>query len=277
MRTFEKEDPCLEGIGWVPDSGPCSGVYVIDHGRVLIDAGNMVGLVDHLEEMAPLDKVERLLLTHTHFDHVGGMAEIYQRTAPDVLVHPVAREYARLLRPPFPEFFQALEDAGKIHSVLDEQEIDGIGLKALHVPGHTAGDLCFYHAEAQALFSGDAVLPYQLRFSAILSKPDDFCGGRMQDKLQSLRRLLRLPVRHLFPGHGEPVLHKGSHQIKIALVTLYQSLYENLPEKAWLLMAQDLAAAGQPEEAEECLKKARALAPTSEEVDHVCAMLGRKA
>lgn len=274
MKTFEKEDPRLEGIGWVPDSGPCSGVYVVARGRVLIDAGNMMGLVDHLEEMAPLDTLERILLTHTHFDHVGGMAEIYQRTAPDVFVHAVAREYARLLRSPFPEFFQALEDAGKIHRVQDGQEIDGTGLKALHVPGHTAGDLCFYHEEAQALFSGDAVLPFRLRFSAILSKPDDLCGGRIQDKVQSLRRLLALPVKHLFPGHGEPVLHKGAHQIKIALVTLYQALYENPPEKAWLLMAQDLVDAGQREEAEECLKKARALAPASHEVAQVSELLG---
>lgn len=274
MKTFEKEDPRLEGIGWVPDSGPCSGVYVVNHGRVLIDAGNMFGLVDHIEEMAPLKTLEHILLTHTHFDHVGGMAEIYQRTAPNVFVHTVAREYARLLRSPFPEFFQALEDAGKIHKVQDGQQIDGTGLRALHVPGHTAGDLCFYHEASQALFSGDAVLPFRLRFSAVLSKPDDLCGGRIQDKVHSLRRLLGLPVKHLFPGHGEPVLHKGAHQIKIALVTLYQALYENPPEKAWLLMAQDLVEAGQREEAMECLKKAQALAPTSQDVARVSEELG---
>lgn len=267
MRTFEKEDPRLEGIGWVADSGPCSGAYILGGGRLLIDTGNMLGLVDEIEEMAPLEKLEAIALTHTHFDHVGGMAEIYQRVAPDVFLHPMAREYARWLRSPFPEFFQSLQDSGKIHYVQDGGDIANFGLQALHLPGHTAGDLCFYLEGAQALFSGDAVLPYQLRFAAILSKPDEVCGGRIKDKMDSLRRLLRLPIKHLFPGHGEPVLHKGAHQIKIALLTLYQALYEDPPEKAWLLMAKDLLAADQPEEARECLKKARSIAPNSEAVN----------
>lgn len=266
MRTFEKEDPRLEGIGWVPDSGPCSGVYVLDNGRLLIDTGNMMGLVDEIEEMAPLEKLEHIALTHTHFDHVGGMAEIFQTVAPHVLMHPMAREYARLLRSPFPEFFQSLEEAGKIHYVQEGARIPGTEVQIFHLPGHTAGDLGFYLPEAQALFSGDAVVPHQVRFAAILSKPDEICGGRMKDKVESLRRLLRVPVRHLFPGHGEPILHKGAHQIKIALLTLYQALYENPPEKAWLLMAEDLLAANQPEEAHECVKKARTLAPHSEAV-----------
>lgn len=266
MRTFEKEDPRLEGIGWVADSGPCSGAYVLDGGRLLIDTGNMVGLVDEIREMAPVEKLEHIALTHTHFDHVGGMAEIFQIVAPDVIMHPVAREYARLLRPPFPEFFQSLEESGKIRYVRDGDEISGTGLQVFHLPGHTAGDLCFYLPGAEALFSGDTVLPHQVRFAAILSKPDEICGGRMKDKVESLRRLLRLPVAHLFPGHGEPVLHKGANHIKIALLTLYQALYENPPEKAWLLMAEDLLAANQPEEAHECVKKARSLAPDSEAV-----------
>lgn len=269
MRTFEKEDPRLEGIGWVADSGPCSGAYLLQGGRFLIDTGNMVGLVDEIREMAPLENLERIALTHTHFDHVGGMAEIYQTVAPDVLMHRMAREYAGLLRSPFPEFFQSLEEAGKIHYVTDGEDIPGTGLHVFHLPGHTAGDLCFYLPEAQALFSGDAVLPHQVRFAAILSKPDEICGGRMKDKVESLRRLLRVPVVHLFPGHGEPVLHKGGHQIKIALLTLYQALYETPLEKAWLLMAEDLLASNQPEEAYECLKKAKAIAPHSEAVARV--------
>lgn len=272
MRTFEKEDPRLEGIGWVADSGPCSGAYVLDKGRLLIDTGNMMGLVDEIQEMAPLEKLESIALTHTHFDHVGGMAEIFQTVAPDVLMHPMAREYARLLRSPFPEFFQSLEENGKIHYIQDGTKIPGTEVEVFHLPGHTAGDLCFYLREAQALFSGDTVLPHQVRFAAILAKPDEICGGRMKDKVESLRRLLRVPVSHLFPGHGEPVLHKGAHQIKIALLTLYQALYENPPEKAWLLMAEDLLAANQPEEAFECVKKARTLAPHSEEV----ALLGER-
>ncbi|SMC25581.1 Glyoxylase, beta-lactamase superfamily II [Desulfacinum hydrothermale DSM 13146] len=266
MKTFEREDPSLEGVGWIPDSGPCSGAYVLHGGRTLIDTGNMLGLVDELRDMGPVEKLERILLTHAHFDHVGGMAEIYQVTAPDLIVHKLTREYLRLLRPPFPEFFQSLEEAGKVHCVEDGDVVDSDPpLEVCHLPGHTAGDLAFYWRDAGALFCGDAVLPHKVRFAAILSKPDEVLGGRMQDKVDSLKRLLSLPVRHLFPGHGEPVLHKGDQQVKIALVTLYQALYPEPPEKAWLLMAGDLLDAGQPHEARQCWEKARSLAPDSVE------------
>ncbi len=268
MITFEQEDPLLEGVGWVPDSGPCSGVYVLDGARLLVDAGNMIGLVDEIRDVGPVEKIDKILLTHAHFDHVGGMAEIYQIAAPEVVCHKLTREYLRLLRPPFPAFFESLEEAGKIRYVEDGDVLPGpFPLEVLHLPGHTAGDLCFYHRKSEALFCGDAVLPHRERFAAVLSKPDEVLGGRMRDKVASLRRLLRLPVRHLFPGHGKPVLHKGDQQIKIALVTLYQALYEDPPEKAWLLMAEDLLDAGQPQEAEACCQKARSLAPDSQAVN----------
>ncbi|MBC7359589.1 MAG: MBL fold metallo-hydrolase [Desulfacinum sp.] len=277
MKTFEGEDPRLAGLGWIPDSGPCSGAYVLHGGRTLIDTGNMLGLVDELRELGPVEHLERILLTHAHFDHVGGMAEIYSVTAPDLFVHKLTREYLKLLRPPFPEFFKSLEEAGKIHFVGDGDVIEGDPpLEVLHLPGHTAGDLAFYWRDARALFGGDALLPHKERFGAILSKPDEVLGGRMQDKVNTLKRLLSLPIRHLFPGHGEPVLHKGDQQVKIALVTLYQALHEDPPETAWLLMARDLLDAGQPEEARACWEKARSLAPDSHGVARMAGLFGQR-
>lgn len=267
MKSFADTDPSLKGAYWVQDAGACSGVYVLEEGRTLIDAGNMYGLVDELQDLGPLDRLERILVTHAHFDHIGGMEEIYQLVSPDLYVHPVTREYLRLLRAPFPEFFDALEKDGKIKLVADGDVIDGAPpLEVIYTPGHTAGDVCFFDKTSGALFSGDAILPYKYKLGPALSKPDDVCGGRMQDKVQSIRRLLSLPVRHLFAGHGEPVFDKGGDHVKLTLYSLYQSEHEEHPPKAWILMGNDLLQAGSLNDAAQCAAKAKEMAPDDAEV-----------
>lgn len=276
MKSLVDHDAKLDGMYWIQDAGACSGVYALDHGRTLIDAGNMYGLADELQDLGPLDRLERILLTHSHFDHVGGLAELYQQASPDLYVHPLAREYLKLHRSPFPEFFQALEKDGKLKSIEDGTVIDGNPtLRVLHLPGHTAGDLAFFDPRSGALFSGDAVLPNTARHGAVLSKPDEVCGGRLKDKLESLKRLLALPVKHLFAGHGDPVFDKGSDQIKISLATLYREMEKEQPERAWLLMGGDLLNDGQFLEAEQCAQKALAIAPQSPEVEQLLADLGQ--
>lgn len=265
MKALFEEDQSLQGMYWVQDAGACSGVYALEEGKTLIDAGNMYGLIDELQDLGPLDRLERILLTHSHFDHVGGVEEIYQVASPDIYVHPLAREYLRLHREPFPSFFDELDKNNKIKLIHDGDVIQGVpALRAIHTPGHTAGDLCFYDESSGALFSGDTVLPQKERLSAVLSKPDEVCGGRMEDKLNGLRKLVKIPVRHLFPGHGSPVFHKGGDQIKISLFTLYQSLHQESPEHAWIAMGYDLLSAGLFDDARQCVAKASETAPESE-------------
>jgi len=267
MKSLADEVPELRGMHWVRDAGACSGVYALEDGRTIIDAGNMYGLIDELQDIGPLERLERILLTHCHFDHVGGMEEIFQVVSPDVYLHPVTREYLRLLRSPFPEFFDALERDGKLKPIEDGDLIPGSPpLRVMHTPGHTAGDTCFFDERSGALFSGDAVLPYRLKLGPVLSKPDELCGGRMKDKLRSLKRLMGLPVFHLFSGHGEPVFHKGRDHVKLSLYTLYQSIHEARPELAWVAMGHDLLQLGEPAEARQCWGKASQLSAEAPEV-----------
>jgi len=266
MKALAEHDPLLEGMYWIQDAGACCGVYALDQGRTLIDAGNMYGLTDELLDLGPLDRLQRVLLTHSHFDHVGGLAEIYQLASPVLYAHPLTREYLRLLRPPFPDFFDALERDGKLQLIEDGTVLDGNPpLQVLHLPGHTAGDLAFFDPRSGALFSGDAVLANRTRYGAALSKPDEVSGGRLQDKVTSLRRLLALPVKHLFAGHGDPLFDKGADQIKISLATLYREQDKDRPERAWLAMGRDLMALGQSGDAEQCARKALELAPNDPE------------
>ncbi len=260
MKALAEADPLLEGMYWIPDAGLCSGVYALEKGRTLIDAGNMYGLIDELRDIDGYSGIERILVTHGHFDHTGGVAEIYRECAPDFHIHPLAREHLRLHEEPFPSFFEELEKGGKIVLIRDgEIPCGNLLLRVIPAPGHTAADLCFFDPRSGALFSGDAVLPNGLSNGPALSASDETLGGCLDDKIQSLRKLLALPVRHLMPGHGEPVFHKGADQIKIALYNLHRMAHGEEPAKAWSAMSRDLLDVGKVEEARQCAAKASML------------------
>ncbi len=274
MRTFAEQDHRLEGIAWIQGAGGCSNVYALHGGRTLIDAGNMFGLLDELEDLGQPEMLERVILTQCHGDHVGGVGEIYQWATPDLLLHEDTLQCLRSFQHPFPQFIRALEADGKIWVIGDGEVIDGNPeLLALHTPGHTGGDLCIFERWAGALFCGDALPPRGGRAPDSRLEPgSDPCGG-IKRSLDNLRRLLRLPVKHVFPGHGVPILHKGGDHIKSTLLSLHRLLNPDHPQAAWLAMAEDLAGAGFEEEARQCVCKATGLPAHAQEVKRVLSEL----
>ncbi|RLB06843.1 MAG: hypothetical protein DRG59_07260 [Deltaproteobacteria bacterium] len=217
----------------------------------------MYGLVDEIQDLMDPQKIERVILTHSHFDHVGGLAEIFQVASPDLYMHKVTRGYLDLHRPPFPEFFGALQKEDKIKYFKDGDVLEGdYEIRVLYTPGHTAGDICLYLPSAKALASGDFVLGADHQYGLVLSKPDEVCGGRMKDRIESLKRLLSLEVKTLLPGHGSPVIENGYDQIKIQLLETFRIEDGRDSEKPWLRMAKVLSDLGDTAGAIECCKMA---------------------
>lgn len=257
MEHLGERDSRLHGIYWVEDAPACSGVYILDNGRTLVDAGNMYGLIDEVQDLIPAEKIERVLLTHSHFDHIGGLAEIFQYAVPDLYINKLARAYLDLHNPPFPEFFAAVEKDGKLKFLEDGEYISGDHqMQVIHTPGHTAGDICFYVEKAKTLFSGDAVIGSGQKQAILLTKPDEVCGGRIKDKVASLKRILGLDVDNLLPGHGKPVLGKGLDQVKISLMETFKVLVGEKMQDAWTMMAETLMEYGQTDEVLQCCKQA---------------------
>jgi glyoxylase-like metal-dependent hydrolase (beta-lactamase superfamily II) len=75
-------------------------------------------------------------------------------------------------------------------------------LQPLATPGHTPGHVCFWHAADRALISGDALLVD----GADVSLPADPLSEEPARARASLRALRGLPLEHLLPGHGPPLL-----------------------------------------------------------------------
>lgn len=171
-------------------TGPGTNTYLVGTRRpLLIDTGAGVA------EYAPLlrgfvlaerlREVGRVLLTHRHRDHMGGVTDL-RRLYPGVPI-------AKLIRndPDLPVPMGPLEDGAVIRG-------EGVTLRAVHTPGHASDHLCYYLEEEQALFTGDLILGG----TTTVIPPDD---GDLADYLASLRRLLDLPIQRIYPGHG-PVL-----------------------------------------------------------------------
>ena len=133
-------------------------------------------------------KIEAILLTHGHFDHVGGVKGI----AMDAEC-PVYLCEDDLSMPPQmtagPLYYTNLYGEG------DFVEAAGLSFKVLHTPGHTPGSVCL--CCENAIFSGDTL------FWGSCGRTD-LPGGSWATIQKSLKRLAGLPGDYdVYPGHGD--------------------------------------------------------------------------
>jgi hydroxyacylglutathione hydrolase len=135
-----------------------------------------------------------ILLTHTHFDHIGGVAELAQGTGAPVYVSEAAKGALESpLAPPgltIPPYTGSMPVAGG-----DQLELAGISLDVLDVPGHAPGHVAY--AANGALFSGDVL------FAGGVGRVD-LPGGDWETLLESIRTLAERfpPDTTVYSGHG---------------------------------------------------------------------------
>ena len=151
----------------------------------------------------PLARVNRILLTHHHLDHRGGAAFLLETSQAPVACHTddvvyvtgrTKTELPLLLR-----WFVRVRPA-PVATPLHEG--DRVGpLVVVHVPGHTPGEVAFYHPERKILFSGDSVVERE----GHLTLPGAKVAANLEQAVRSLSRLRELEVELLLPGHGVPV------------------------------------------------------------------------
>ena len=145
-----------------------------------------------------------ILLTHAHFDHVGGVPGLLSRFPglpvlagePDLAVydHPfnqLAPEYPHQARP---ATLRPVATRGEIPAFAASGAF--AEMQVIETPGHTPGGVCYHFPCDRLLLSGDTL------FAGSVGRTD-FPGGDMAALRASLRRLAELPDDTIVvPGHG---------------------------------------------------------------------------
>jgi ribonuclease/clavin/mitogillin len=187
-----------------PFTGPGTNTYIVGTSKrpILLDTGIGVPkwaelLPIGLRELSGADQFERILLTHAHQDHIGGVKD-------------ATRLFGRLevLKKPWPA--QGPDDAAgvPITAIDDDSTVttEGATVRAIFTPGHAPDHLCYYLAEEKAVFTGDVILG-----AGTTVIPDG--TGDLGQYMDSLRRLLALDVETIYPAHG-PVIRDAKGKIR---------------------------------------------------------------
>ena len=137
-----------------------------------------------------------LVVTHTHWDHIGDVAALADRYAVPVVVHEIERE--RLVRPtggPMP-----IKAATVDRTLTDGDEVvlGNHRFVVMHTPGHSPGQISLYSEADSVMFGGDTLFPNG--YGRV-----DIPGASEADTLATIRRLLTLPDNvKVYTGHGLP-------------------------------------------------------------------------
>lgn len=213
------------------------GGYVVNNyllktplGIVAMDTGYPGGcdkFVQRFQEIAPLNELKYIFLTHHHDDHAGFLGELLARCDAKVVLHPLAVELLKQGKSDAPpgggyssipaswfgkfktEFAFPAVDLGVRAATVeaeDQQLFEQMGLpiKILFLPGHTADSIGLFLTETGQLFCGDAAMNAVISVAKHTIWIDDAKEfGRSWDKM------LALKPKRIYPSHGTPFSPKA--------------------------------------------------------------------
>ena len=172
-----------------------------DKNAVVIDPGESARKIIHYLESNQL-KLQSVILTHGHFDHVGAVNQLVEKFPVPIFAHRREREYF------FSEDVNLSRQFGTPYTLKQNLDFQWVGegtvldvlgetVIPLHIPGHTPGSLAYYFKEEGVVFTGDVL------FSGSIGRTD-FIYGNGPLLLSGIRSSLLIlpPQTVVYSGHG---------------------------------------------------------------------------
>lgn len=166
---------------------------------LMVDPGDEApALLSALEKLG-IETVDAILITHTHFDHIGAVAPVARATSAPVYVPELERQVLANIMDyvPWPGF-GPFESYDADHTVRGGEtlELGGLTIDVVSTPGHSPGHVTYAVKDEQALFSGDVL------FEGSVGRVD-LPGGDWPTLLASIGTLTSTfpPETTVYPGH----------------------------------------------------------------------------
>ena len=197
-----------------------SSITVVDAGWRLL---HNRPVLNYLRELGyGTDSVCRLISTHYHPDHVGGMSGLRRTTGAPVSAHRLEAPYLagepgrRIPNPVKPLWLRPLlwplmapmsPPNCPVTTILDDGDCLPLlgGARVLHTPGHTPGSISLHFPNEGVLLVADAIQRYQER----LTLPSRWFSSDMEAAKKSVQKLASLDFEILCFSHFEP-MRKGA-------------------------------------------------------------------
>lgn len=191
--------------------------YIDDHSRAgfLIDPGAQAGLIYDVITRNGWT-IEKILLTHGHFDHMGAAELLREKLVAPIYVYSADSRY---LTDPY---LNLSANSGHPITVAHYEELydgelirlkanSGFTLKVISTPGHTPGSVIFYTEKDKAAFVGDTLYEHGPGLT-------NFPGGNRQQLEDSIiNKVLTLPDDTvLLSGHSSPITVGQERQLLLS-------------------------------------------------------------
>lgn len=186
-----------------------SNIYIL--GDTVVDTGTGMNPDNLMRKIRGAGvepgSIKHIVNTHCHFDHTGGN-RLFDA---DIAIHSFDADALR-------EGDDAKTVAYMFSASMEPMEVaveigdgDFIGdFEVIHTPGHTPGCICLY--DGRSLISGDTVFA-----DGGFGRVD--VGGDINELAESIKKLMKLDIEYLFPGHG-PWVDNGSMHVELAAAFL---------------------------------------------------------
>ncbi len=166
---------------------------------VIVDPGEEADRILAAVNELGIEQVEAILVTHTHFDHIGAVAPVARATGAPVYCPELERHVLANINDyvPWPDLgpFESYEAEHTVQGG-EQLELAGLAIEVISTPGHSPGHVTYAIPAAGALFSGDVL------FQGSVGRVD-LPGGDWPTLLASIERLIDScpPEATVYPGH----------------------------------------------------------------------------